>query len=153
MTFAKCMLSVWLVTSIKHVCYSKIGSQGSHLPAPLQQPYVSVHHAHTLRQTVGSNVLHRRHNLSVHRCFHKHLFRLYCNEIQTCWPTALLLAFLTLHRATSAVGQMTLICWRTCVIVTSPHYMHRSMHAAACIFVYKTLIGQKLKCIHVHHVH
>jgi len=52
-----------LLTSIKDVCYSNIGPQGSHLPAPLQQPYVSVHHAHALRQTVGSDILHGRHNL------------------------------------------------------------------------------------------
>ena len=33
-------------TWLKHVCHSNIGSQGSNLPAPLQQPYVLVHHTH-----------------------------------------------------------------------------------------------------------
>lgn len=71
-----------LLTSIKDVCYSNIGPQGSHLPAPLQQPYVSVHHAHALRQTVGSDSLHGRHNLSLFivstsTCADD---RLYCND-------------------------------------------------------------------------
>ena len=64
-SLAKYTLSELSLTSIKDVGYSNISSQGSHLPAPLQQPYVSVHHADTLRQTVCSDVLHACHNLSV----------------------------------------------------------------------------------------
>ena len=33
-------------TCLKNVCHSNVGSQGSNLPAPLQQPYVLVDHTH-----------------------------------------------------------------------------------------------------------